>query len=57
VNTNVESSTGGDIVVIADITSVLYLPQGVGMGGDDWLIIYGGSGLFMLIRLIHRAEC
>ncbi len=29
----------------------------VGMGGDDWLIIYGGSGLFVLIRLIQRAEC
>jgi hypothetical protein len=29
----------------------------VGMGGDDWFITYGGSGLFMLIPLIHRPEC
>ncbi len=29
----------------------------VGMGGDDGFIIYRGSGLFMLVRLIHRAEC
>jgi len=29
----------------------------IGMGGGDWLIIYGGNGLFMLIRLIPRAGC
>ncbi len=25
--------------------------QSVGMKGDDWLIIYAGSGLLMLLRL------
>jgi len=37
------------VAIIAPVARGAF--NNVGMGGDDWLIIYGGSSLFMLIRL------